>query len=91
MWSAESELWQTTREWAARKKQCDQEGVVGHIITNERMETSMSGVFACGDVRSQLVRQITNAVGDGTTAAVAAEQYIESLEDKQRTATLQNA
>lgn len=63
----------------------------GHIITNERMETSISGVFACGDVRSQLVRQITNAVGDGTTAAVAAEQYIESLEDKERSAALQNA
>ncbi len=63
----------------------------GHIITNDRMETSISGVFACGDVRSQLVRQITNAVGDGTTAAVAAEQYIESLEDKARVAAPHNA
>ena len=52
----------------------------GYILTNERMETSISGVFACGDVRSQLVRQITNAVGDATTAAVAAEKYIEELE-----------
>jgi len=31
-----------------------------------------------------LVRQITNAVGDGTTAAVAAEKYIEELEDKHK-------
>jgi thioredoxin reductase (NADPH) len=54
----------------------------GYIITNDRMETSVPGVFACGDVRAQLVRQVTNAVGDGTTAAVAAEKYIESLEDK---------
>jgi len=46
------------------------------------METSIKGIFACGDVRSQLVRQITNAVGDATTAAVAAEKYIEELEDK---------
>ena len=49
----------------------------GYIITDFKMETSMTGVYACGDVRSQLVRQITNAVGDGTTAAVAAEKYME--------------
>ncbi len=55
----------------------------GYIITNEKMETSIPGIFACGDVRAQLVRQITNAVGDGTTAAVAAEKYIETLEDKE--------
>ncbi len=54
----------------------------GYIITNDRMETSIPGIFACGDVRSQLVRQVTNAVGDGTTAAVAAEKYIEALEDR---------
>jgi thioredoxin reductase (NADPH) len=54
----------------------------GYIITNERMETSIPGIFACGDVRAQLVRQVTNAVGDGTTAAVAAEKYLEKLEDK---------
>jgi thioredoxin reductase (NADPH) len=54
----------------------------GYIVTNDRMETSIPGIFACGDVRAQLVRQVTNAVGDGTTAAVAAEKYIESLEDK---------
>lgn len=54
----------------------------GYIVTDSRMETSIPGIFACGDVRSQLVRQVTNAVGDGTTAAVAAEKYIESLEDR---------
>jgi len=54
----------------------------GYIVTDFKMETSVPGIFACGDVRSQLVRQITNAVGDGTTAAVAAEKYIEELEDK---------
>lgn len=56
----------------------------GHIITNERMETSVPGIFACGDVRAQLVRQVTNAVGDGTTAAVAAEKRLEELEDKEK-------
>lgn len=54
----------------------------GYIITDHKMETSIPGIFACGDVRAQLVRQITNAVGDGTTAAVAAEKHIEELEDK---------
>lgn len=54
----------------------------GYILTDENMETSIKGIFAVGDVRHQLVRQITNAVGDGTTAAVAAERYIEDLEDQ---------
>jgi len=48
----------------------------GYLITNEKMETSIPGIFAAGDVRAQLVRQITNAVGDATTAAVAAENYL---------------
>lgn len=51
----------------------------GHIRTNDRMETSVPGIFAAGDVRSQFVRQITNAVGDATTAALAAHAYVERL------------
>lgn len=54
----------------------------GYILTDEKMETSVKGIYAVGDVRHQLVRQITNAVGDGTTAAMAAEKYMEDLEDK---------
>lgn len=54
----------------------------GYILTNENMETSLKGVYACGDVRHQLVRQVTNAVGDATTAAMAAAKYIEELEDE---------
>ncbi|MGB7290733.1 MAG: thioredoxin-disulfide reductase [Thermodesulfobacteriota bacterium] len=50
---------------------------LGFFITNERMETSVSGIFAVGDIRAQPVRQITNAVGDGTIAAVMAEKYLE--------------
>ncbi|HWC76395.1 MAG TPA: thioredoxin-disulfide reductase [Blastocatellia bacterium] len=53
--------------------------VSGHLITNDRMETSIPGLFAAGDLRSQLVRQITNAVGDATVAALAAEKYITNL------------
>ncbi len=53
----------------------------GYIITNEYMETSIKGIWAIGDVRKQLCKQITNAVGDGTTAAVAAEKYLEAWDD----------
>ncbi len=52
----------------------------GYLITDQKMETSIPGIYACGDVREQLVRQITNAVGDGTTAAMAAVYKIEELE-----------
>jgi thioredoxin reductase (NADPH) len=55
---------------------------LGYIITNDRMETDIPGVYAIGDVRAQLCKQVTNAVGDGTTAAVAAQKYIESLKDQ---------
>jgi len=51
----------------------------GYIITDFKMETSIPGIYACGDVREQLVRQITNAVGDGTTAAMAAVYRIEEM------------
>lgn len=54
---------------------------IGYIITNQHMETSIKGIWAIGDVRKQLCKQITNAVGDGTTAAVAADKYIEVWED----------
>jgi thioredoxin reductase (NADPH) len=49
----------------------------GHIVTNDRMATAVPGVYAAGDVRSQYVRQVTNAVGDATTAALAAHAYVE--------------
>jgi thioredoxin reductase (NADPH) len=54
---------------------------MGYIITDENMETSIKGIWAVGDVRKQLVKQVTNAVGDGTTAAVAADKYIEAWGD----------
>lgn len=48
----------------------------GYIITDANMETSMRGLFAAGDVRAQLTRQVTTAVGDATTAAIAVEKYL---------------
>jgi thioredoxin reductase (NADPH) len=49
----------------------------GYILTNEDCETSVKGIFAAGDCRKKLLRQITTAVGDGATAAFAAEKYLE--------------
>jgi thioredoxin reductase (NADPH) len=48
----------------------------GYIITDERMMTSIPGLFAAGDLRVQLTRQITTAVGDATTAAIAVEKFL---------------
>jgi thioredoxin reductase (NADPH) len=48
----------------------------GYLITDDRMMSSIPGLFAAGDVRSQLTRQITTAVGDATTAAIAVEKYL---------------
>ena len=46
------------------------------MITDDRMMTSIPGLFAAGDVRVQLTRQVTTAVGDATTAAIAVEKYL---------------
>jgi thioredoxin reductase (NADPH) len=48
----------------------------GYMITDDRMMTSIPGLFAAGDVRVQLTRQVTTAVGDATTAAIAAEKFL---------------
>lgn len=58
----------------------------GYLITDERMMTSIPGLFAAGDVRSQLTRQITTAVGDATTAAIAVEKYLAALREGERVA-----
>jgi len=48
----------------------------GFIFTDAEMATSVPGLYAAGDVRSKLLRQISTAVGDGATAAFAAEHYL---------------
>jgi thioredoxin reductase (NADPH) len=50
---------------------------LGFFLTDERMQTSVPGLFAVGDIRAQPVRQITNATADGTVAAVMAHKYLE--------------
>ncbi len=49
----------------------------GYIVTDDNMSTSIDGVFACGDVREKLLRQVVTACGDGATAAVSAQHYLE--------------
>jgi thioredoxin reductase (NADPH) len=56
----------------------------GYLITDRNMQTSIEGVWAVGDVRAQLTKQIATAVGDGTTAAVAASMYISALKHAAR-------
>ncbi|MDP4127232.1 MAG: thioredoxin-disulfide reductase [Bacillota bacterium] len=51
----------------------------GYIPVNESMETNIEGIYAVGDNRVKYLRQVVSAAGDGATAAVAAERYIEEL------------
>jgi thioredoxin reductase (NADPH) len=51
----------------------------GFIRADARMQTSVPGVFAAGDVRDTPLRQVSTAVGDGAIAAVSAEHYIENV------------
>jgi thioredoxin reductase (NADPH) len=51
---------------------------MGYIVTDSMMSTSIKGLFAAGDLRSQLTRQVTTAVGDATTAAIAVEKYLKA-------------
>jgi thioredoxin reductase (NADPH) len=52
----------------------------GYIVTNADCRTSVPGVFAAGDARNGFLKQIASAVGDGATAAFAAEKYLEQTE-----------
>jgi thioredoxin reductase (NADPH) len=51
----------------------------GFIITDINMATSVSGVFAAGDVRNTPIRQVATAVGDAVVSVASAENYLENL------------
>lgn len=51
-------------------------------MTNESMETKVSGIFAAGDVRDKQLRQVVTATGDGSIAAESAQQYVEKLKEE---------
>ena len=52
----------------------------GYVVTDINMRASLPGVFAAGDVRRDSVKQIAVSVGDGVTALIHAERYIEVLD-----------
>lgn len=54
----------------------------GWIVTDTQMETSVPGIFAVGDVRDTVLRQVATAVGDGSIAGDAAFKYIEKLKEE---------
>jgi thioredoxin reductase len=50
----------------------------GLIKTDQHLSTTMSGVFASGDVRSGATMQIASAVGEGATAALSIREYLDN-------------
>ena len=57
------------------------EGIVktenGFVLTDEKMNTSLPGLYAVGDVRNTSFRQVVTATGDGAKAAHSADEYIQ--------------
>lgn len=53
----------------------------GYVLTDEKMETNISGLFAVGDVRKKELRQIATAVGDGSICGTSVYNYITKLKD----------
>ena len=49
----------------------------GFIITDEEMKTNVEGVFACGDLRPKMLKQVITATADGAIAGISANKYIE--------------
>ncbi len=54
----------------------------GYIVTDERLQASVPGVFVAGDVRDKGLRQVATAIGDGALAAVSAERFVEQLQQQ---------
>jgi len=53
----------------------------GFIIADAKMETSVPGVFAAGDVRNTPLRQVATSVGDAAIAAFSAEHYVSGIKE----------
>ena len=51
----------------------------GYITVDANMQTSIPGIFACGDCTAKRLRQVVTACGDGATAAFSAQLYVEEL------------
>jgi thioredoxin reductase (NADPH) len=50
---------------------------IGFVETDDDLQTTMHGVFACGDIRSGATMQIASAVGEGATAALHIREFLE--------------
>ena len=57
----------------------------GYIITDQRYRTNVDGVFAAGEIQDEIWRQVATSVGQGTSAAMAAIQWLEAREDELQT------
>jgi len=53
----------------------------GYVVTNEKCETTIPGIFAAGDLNEKYARQIVTAAADGATAALAAAHFVEAKKD----------
>lgn len=53
-----------------------------YIVTDEKLQASIPGVFVAGDVRDKGLRQVATAIGDGAVAAVSAEHFVEEINSK---------
>ena len=54
----------------------------GWLKTDENLQTKVPGLFAAGDIRAKHLRQIANAVGEGSVAGQDAYEYWQQLQDQ---------
>lgn len=54
----------------------------GYILTDENMKTNVDGVYAAGDLRPKMLRQVVTSVADGAIAATDAEKYVASQKER---------
>lgn len=64
-------------EWARTLAECDKDG---YLIVNDKMETSLPGLYAVGDCTRTFLRQVITSAANGAVAAVASERYVQEQE-----------
>ena len=51
----------------------------GYVVTDDRLESSVPGIFAAGDVRANYFKQVVLAAAEGALAALSAQRYLETI------------